>query len=233
MIELHKSDKPDWITLNQHQKTMEYKAASDKSKLSPWREIEVVERLKQECSKKCMYCECFIDDASYSAVEHIRPKKHFEDLVLEWTNLGLACWRCNTNKGDYWTEDSSLQLLNPYQDSLSEHVYFHGPLTVARLRSSRGINTVRQLKLKRDDLMLSRLKRIEEFEKNLKLWHDESDAERKQLYAEDVSEAIGPDREFSGLLRAYAIQAGFPLDSDDLTTKADQQADVEASQGLS
>ncbi|MFE4833704.1 HNH endonuclease [Arthrobacter sp. NPDC056691] len=213
MIEIGKGDAPDWLAVHQSQKTIEYKNAPAKAKPSPWRAPEIVEKLKQECSRKCMYCECFIDDASYSAVEHIRPKKHFEDLVLEWTNLGLACSRCNTNKGDYWTEDAALQLLNPYQDSLSEHLDFRGPLTVAKLGSSRGSNTIRRLKLSREDLMLSRFRRIEEIDARLRIWHEERDLERKALYAEDVAAAIATDREFSGLLRAYAIATGFPAES--------------------
>lgn len=211
MIEIRKGDVPEWLKINQDQKTIDYRSAPPVSKPSPWRAPEVINALKQECLKKCMYCECVIDDAAYSAVEHIRPKKLFEGLVLEWTNLGLACTRCNTNKGDYWTEDETLQLLNPYQDSLSEHLEFRGPLTVAKLDSTRGANTLRKLKLSREDLLFSRMRRIEEIDSRLRMWHDETDLERKELYAEDVSAAIAASQEFSGLLRSYAIESGFPV----------------------
>jgi uncharacterized protein (TIGR02646 family) len=213
VIELVKGPVPTWLMTNRVEKTAQYKAAAAAgSKLAPWRASEVVAALKQECSKKCMYCECVIDDASYSAVEHIRPKDIFDDLVLEWNNLGLACPRCNTNKGSYWTEDPTLQLLNPYEDSLDEHIAFRGPLTVAILDSSRGRNTLRKLKLhSREDLLISRMRRIENLEDKLKIWHDETNAERKALYAEDVSAAIADNREFSGVLRAYAGESGFPI----------------------
>ncbi|WP_083773663.1 HNH endonuclease signature motif containing protein [Paenarthrobacter aurescens] len=211
MIEIQKQEMPAWIVRNQSEKTAEYIAAPPAKKPSPWRAPEVVDSLKRECAKKCIYCESIIDDVSYSAVEHIRPKSLFEDLVLAWDNLGLACPRCNTNKGDYWTEDPGLRLLDPYRDVISEHLEFRGPLTVAKLGSSRGENTLRRLKLhSREDLLISRLRRIEELHTRLAMWHQEHDSGRKELYAEDVAAAIAPDREFSALLRAYAVQMGFP-----------------------
>ncbi len=147
MIELRKGPIPSWLQSNQVLQTERYRLAPANNKPSPWRENEIVLALKEECSKKCIYCEGVIDDVSYSAVEHIKPKHIFEDLVLDWNNLGLVCQRCNTNKGGYWTEDEDLQLLNPYQDSLADHITFRGPLTVAHLHSSRADNTVKKLKL--------------------------------------------------------------------------------------
>ena len=212
MIELTKGATPAWLTENQAQKTAEYKAAPADKKPSPWRAHEVVAALKLETAKKCMYCECFIDDASYSAVEHIQPKSKFEDLVLEWSNLGLACARCNTNKGEYWTSDPELQMLNPYDDALDVHIEFRGPLTIAALSSTRGRNTVRKFKfVEREDLLVSRMRAIEDLEAKLRLWHDEENDERKALYAEDVSAAISSDREFSAVLTAYATESGFAV----------------------
>ncbi|KZE99565.1 hypothetical protein A2J02_10845 [Rhodococcus sp. EPR-147] len=169
--------------------------------------------LKEECAKKCMYCECTIDDVAYSAVEHIKPKERFEDLVLDWENLGLACTRCNTNKGSFWTDEADLQLLNPYLDKLDDHIAFRGPLTVALLKSSRAENTLRKLKFNlRDDLLVSRMRRIEDLEVRLRMWHREPDGELKELFAEDVVSSISRDCEFTGLLRAYAIESGFPVE---------------------
>lgn len=225
MIEIKKTEAPNWLKINQATKTTEYIDAPKGKKPSPWRAPEVVESLKYECAKKCIYCESVIDDVSYAAVEHILPKSVFEDLVLDWSNLGVACQRCNTNKGDYWTDDVSLQLLNPYLDKLSEHLEFRGPMTVARLGSSRGENTLRRLKMhSREDLLISRLRRIEELHSRLSMWHDESDPERKELYAEDVSSAIAADREFSGVLRAYAFQMGFPIGDDEASDEENGNA---------
>lgn len=213
MIQIIKSDRPAWLVKNQKVKTEEYINAPRGQKPTPWKAEEIISTLKQECSKKCMYCESVIDDVSYSAVEHILPKSVFEKLVLEWSNLGLVCVRCNTNKSDYWTEDASLRLLNPYEDDLDDHIDFKGPLTVARLSSSRGQNTIRKLKLsQREDLVFSRMQRIESLNTDLRNWQNEQNPEIKALYAEDVMAAIAQDREFSGVLRAYAEGMGFEIE---------------------
>lgn len=210
MIELTKGPIPRWLEVNQSQKTDAYKAAPPDRKPSPWRHASVVAALKAESAGKCIYCESHIDDHGYAAVEHIKPKQTFEDLVLEWENLGLSCNRCNTNKGHYWSNDPTLRLLNPFVDDIEAHVAFKGPLTVALLTSTRGHNTLRKLKLgDRMDLLFARMRRIEELDARLRLWHEEENVERKALFAEDVRSAIAPEREFSGVLTAYAVSFGF------------------------
>lgn len=134
-----------------------------------------------------MYCKAFVDDVFYSAVEHIKPKSLFPNLILEWANLGLSCQRCNSNKGSYYTEEIKLQILNPYVDFIEDHVQFVGPLVVARDGSQRGVNTIRKLKIdKREELVLSKMKRIEDLESSIRLWHEESRPSYKDLLAEDV-----------------------------------------------
>ncbi|WP_175496106.1 HNH endonuclease [Curtobacterium sp. YR515] len=159
-----------------------------------------------------MYCEVLTDDAAYSAVEHIKPKSVFPELVLVWENLGLVCPKCNTNKRDYWTEDGSLQILDPYRDDVPAHLDFLGPLVLASNESSRGVNTIRKLKLDtREDLVISKMKRIQELESRIRVWNSESRAEFKKLFAEDVREAFAPAREFSATLRSFAESRGFPV----------------------
>lgn len=213
MIKIRKGEIPNWLIENQVNKTIEYKDAPSDKKPSPWRAKEIVQALKAECFKKCMYCEAFIDDVTYSAVEHIKPKRLFEDLVLEWRNLGLVCTRCNTNKGAYWSADESLQILNPYEDDLSEHIEFHGPLTSAKVNSRRGWVSIKKLKLyERSDLLVSRVRQIESLEDKIRLWDEETNPELKQLFAEDIHEAIADNQEFSGVLRSHAVRVGFPVD---------------------
>nr|WP_218680145.1 HNH endonuclease [Rhodococcus qingshengii] len=210
MINLKKTDTPVWIEENKEKKTAEYVTAPEGKKPSPWRADEIITALKDESFNKCMYCEGIIDDVSYSAVEHIKPKNKFQNLVLEWDNLGLACSRCNTNKGSYWTDTVELQLLNPYADEVSDHLKFVGPLTVAHLHSTRGTNTLTKLKFgRRQDLLMSRMRRIEELQVRLTMWHDEVDPEKKEIFAEAVRDAVSTEQEFSAVLRSYAIEAGF------------------------
>ncbi|UOR00396.1 HNH endonuclease [Leucobacter allii] len=211
MRTLVKGAVPGWLQANGAAKTQEYKDAADK-KPTPWRNAEIVAALEDECAKKCMYCEATIDVVAYAAVEHIRPKSRFEDLVLAWSNLGLVCPKCNTNKGDYWSDEHSTQLLNPYEDVLEEHLRFQGPMVTAKLGSLRGEVTVNKIQLSREGLVWARAKRIQELHRILALWASEQNADRKSLFVEEVERAVGDDQEFTGTLRAYATQQGFPVE---------------------
>jgi hypothetical protein len=157
-----------------------------------------------------MYCEGVIDDVSYSAVEHVHPKSLFPELVLDWDNLGLVCTRCNTNKGDYSSDRTDLALLNPYADLVADHLEFIGAVVAAADGSSRGENTIRQLRLmKRPDLWVAKMRRIEEIEVRIRLWQKELDPDTKQLLAEDLRDALSREREYSATLVAYASRRGF------------------------
>lgn len=65
-------------------------------------ELEVLFR------EKCAYCESEINSVSYGHIEHFRPKSRFPAYCFEWTNLLLACGRCNSkaHKGDKFPETS-------------------------------------------------------------------------------------------------------------------------------
>lgn len=156
-----------------------------------------------------MYCEVKPGDGSYPAVEHIRPREAFPDLVLEWTNLGWACTRCNTNKGSFWSDHEDLKLLNPYEDDPAEHIEHSGPLTVCALGSSRGKNTIRKLKLNRDPLFIARAKRVQELDDRIQLWHGEMDSDRKSVIKEDICDLLLESSEFCATLRAFAVSRGF------------------------
>ncbi|WP_146080278.1 HNH endonuclease [Pseudoclavibacter sp. RFBG4] len=207
---------PVWLEDNKVTRTKEYLEAPSGAKPTPWRAKEVVAQLKVESAGKCMYCESFVDDVSYAAVEHVRPKSKFPDQVLEWGNLGIVCTRCNTNKGSYWTDDESLTLINPYQDDVEAHLSFHGPMTMARVGSSRGENTVRKLQFsQRVDLLISRAAQMENLYTLITAWATAEDgSELKELRAEDVRAAIGKGVEYAGVLRAFARRSGFPVTGD-------------------
>jgi hypothetical protein len=100
-----------------------------------------------------------VEDVSYPHVDHILPKTARPDLVVEWTNLTWACGVCNVNKGSYYQPKAAL--LNPYEDSIPEHIAFQGPALFAALTSDKGERTIGQLKLMRNPLFLERLRRIE------------------------------------------------------------------------
>ena len=58
---------------------------------------QALPHLAEHLGNYCSYCERRI--SNQLAVEHIQPKTHHEDLLLEWNNFLLACTNCNSTKG--------------------------------------------------------------------------------------------------------------------------------------
>jgi uncharacterized protein (TIGR02646 family) len=58
---------------------------------------EALPYLAERLGNYCSYCERRI--SNQLAVEHVQPKRHHEDLRLEWRNFLLACTNCNSTKG--------------------------------------------------------------------------------------------------------------------------------------
>lgn len=210
MIPLNKGDCPDKLSVTAAAATATYLAAPPDKKPTPWNTPEIRAALREESRNKCMYCEAFPDDTAYGAVEHIKPKSVFPELVLEWANLGLACTRCNTNKSDYWATRPELRLIDPYEEDPTEHVLFSGPAAIPALGDTRAANTVRKLGLNREQLFLARSRRQQDLDVLITLWYSEDDPELKQILAEDVNRMISEDSEFSASLRAFAIWRTFP-----------------------
>ncbi|GAB7520619.1 HNH endonuclease [Rhodococcus sp. no. 34] len=210
MIKLTKGPLPTWLAKNQDQKTVEYMAAVKNKKPSPWIQAELKEALKAECRNKCMYCEVDPNDGSYPAVEHIKPKETFPELVLQWENLGWCCTRCNTNKGNYWKDHEDIRLLNPYEDDPAVHLKHSGPVVVPSLGSERGKNTIRQLKLNRGSLITSKAQRIQELSDRIQLWNQEDNVDKKSVLEEDIIDFLSRESEFCAMLRGFATFQGFP-----------------------
>ncbi|MBT2500956.1 HNH endonuclease [Curtobacterium sp. ISL-83] len=210
MIPIERSEEPAILAEIRKSSNGEYQRAT---KQSPWRAAEIVGVLRADAKGKCMYCEAAMDDVSYGAVEHIRPKSKFPSQDMTWGNLGYCCTRCNTNKGSYWSDAPEMCLLNPYEDEVDQHLKWAGPLATVCNNSSRGENTLRQLKFaEREDLLISRARRIQDLDVRLRNWERETRGEVKELLAQDVRSALGTHVEFTAALRAFALNRGFPLE---------------------
>ncbi|QNE42942.1 HNH endonuclease [Frigoribacterium sp. NBH87] len=112
-------------------------------KTSPWAHEEIRSTLMTETLSKCAYCEAKFLAVSFGDVEHMLPKSLFPEHVLTWSNLTLACSRCNGSKGSKYNE--LLPFLDPYEDDISEHLYFAGPMIYAL--TDRGEYTITELDL--------------------------------------------------------------------------------------
>ena len=53
--------------------------------------------LKKMFGNKCCYCEAKVIVVSYQNVEHFRPQSIYPSLAYKWSNLLLACERCNSD----------------------------------------------------------------------------------------------------------------------------------------
>ena len=170
----------------------------DKHKFSAfyYRHPEVLEKLFKIYNHKCAYCETDTSAGATLQVEHYRPKRRIKDdathkgyywLGYEWSNLILACQKCNNAKSnhfplesigvrvDAYDPDTTVRadspallgekpfLLNPEIDRPEDHFIF---LPDGRMEgiTERGEKTIEICKLsdndKREDLILARKKEI-------------------------------------------------------------------------
>src|SRR5260370_28142579 len=63
----------------------------------------VREHLQIETRDKCAYCESKIRHVTPDHIEHILAKSARPDLIVDWSNLTIACPVCNHSKGDYYS----------------------------------------------------------------------------------------------------------------------------------
>lgn len=119
--------------------------ASKDSEPRRWGHAQIRKGLEDETHRKCAYCDSLIGAVAREHIEHIEPRAHRPELVVQWENLTLACPKCNGYKGDYFSETEPL--LNPYVDDLEEHLSFLGATVTYRPGSAIGQRTVLKLRL--------------------------------------------------------------------------------------
>jgi uncharacterized protein (TIGR02646 family) len=162
----------------------------------------IKEALLNETSKKCAYCESKILHIGYGDIEHILPKKKFPEKTFEWTNLTLACGKCNQNKSHYY--DESLMLLNPYVDYVEEEIFFIGPLPRSNFNNeSRGELTIKKLKLDRVELIEKRTEYLDKIDYLIRRYVNEENSPLKKLFYEDILKLTNKDNEFSSMVKYY------------------------------
>lgn len=165
----------------------------------PWAHPEIKEALRAETLSKCAYCESYIEHISFAHVEHILPRKYRPELVVEWTNLTLACERCNKYKGDYY--EPSAPLLNPYGDEPTDHLLLMDGLVLPKPGSQLGRRTVLRLRLSRPELIQMRAERLERLGPLLDAWEKEIGPD-KELLARQLRREADPAAEFSSVVAA-------------------------------
>lgn len=168
MIELNKTQEPDILANNKDEWTrrlLNFIESEDddipNNLVTKYNHPEVKESLKQECRRKCMYCESKVDHITYEHIEHVKPKAQdkYPDLTFEYENLGLACPICNNNKGAKYDEDTPF--INPYEDNPEDYFYAYGAMIWENDGDTRAKVTKIELDLNRPELLEARRDRLE------------------------------------------------------------------------
>lgn len=109
---------PDELTSNQREWTERWKRRLEWEGKIRWalpRDAKgrVREALVSLTHGKCAFCERWLGDSTWAAIEHYHSKTIYQDLAFEWTNLLPACSVCNGMKSN---QDHHGDLLKPDEE---------------------------------------------------------------------------------------------------------------------
>ncbi|ODG91513.1 hypothetical protein BED47_07625 [Gottfriedia luciferensis] len=218
MIQLEKKEKPEKLRENEEQWTKDYLAhftkkgniynripgmKIPKSIEGKYGHHTIKKVLVKETEEKCAYCESKIIHISPGDIEHIYPKRTRPDLAFEWTNLTLACSKCNTSgKGIYY--DPALPLINPYVDDPLNHFYGLRALVLPIPKDLRAIKTHNILNINRLPLYEKRKELLDEISQLVYALSMIPDGvEEKESIKKFIIEKSHPKKEFSFIIREY------------------------------
>jgi len=217
MIRLEKTAKPQILVDNAETWTKEYcdNLTAGKKTQNRYNRKDIKDALIAETHGKCAYCESKVLATDYGDVEHILPKHQGArpDLCFEWSNLTLACARCNrTGKGDYYDEE--LPLINPYVDYPENHFVPATAFVFAKPSDERAKNTECVLDLNREGLLEARKKCIDNVRNLLDLWaRTDLKPSLKVICENQLHETYTKDKEHSFIVRGYLAQVDFPVNT--------------------
>lgn len=169
MIHVNRVLKPKVLVAKEAKWKAEIRAASTpqarEKAQNKYRHKQIKEALITMFHGKCAYCESRITHITYGHIEHFKPKAlpEYHDLAVDWTNLLLACDRCNgtENKGVKFPGPADGgPLVNPIEENPEQHFRFDfDPVTrLANVLgiSERGETTWKALGLNRPELVRQR-----------------------------------------------------------------------------
>lgn len=191
--------------------------------------VDVRLRLKIAQSGTCAYCEAVVEPVTKGDIEHFRPKGGYRNigdgsdnypgyywLAYEWSNLLIACPRCNQDsKRTFFpisvggvralSPDDDLAaegaiLIDPFNENPRDHIRFNQEVPVSWNGSERGRLTIEILGLDCEQLNEARRKRRDIVLGMKKLANGASDAEDANFAIGWLSEHAGPNCEYSSFL---------------------------------
>ena len=122
------------------------------------------ERVRRRAKDACEYCK--LPQTLYRArfpIDHILAKQH--GGRTEFSNLALACLRCNLAKGPNLSSRDSrtrriVRLFHPRKDKWTDHFHWDGPLLVGRTAIGRA--TIELLRINHPNAVVVREELIAE-----------------------------------------------------------------------
>lgn len=203
MIKIDKQSEPNVLVVNKSTWSallMGYVARGEvvpANLSSNYNQEEVKNALREEARGKCMYCESNMSHIAHEHIEHIKPKAKdkYPDLTFEWANLGLACPKCNINKGDFYDED--VPFINPYSEDPELSLFSSGPWIYPMPGNDRGFITEQKIQLNRVDLIEKRLERINEIRRLIELYARQTNNYIKEILKKEIIKEVQPDKPYS------------------------------------
>lgn len=202
MITLVKLEKPDILVKNEQKWVNQMMEYVDKGEVVPkgiigkYSHNKIKTQLLLETNQKCAYCESIITAIDYGDIEHIIPKSHVPIKTFDWSNLTIACGKCNQNKGDY--HNPNLPLINPYLDKPEEIIVFWGPLISPRTQKAEI--TVKKLKLDRPELFERRTSLLKTIQPMIQWYLSVKDYSLKKEIYQDLLKYTNKDKEYSSMM---------------------------------
>ena len=175
---------------------------------------------------KCCYCEDWIpEEGPNQQVEHYRPRESAPELKFTWSNLLIACGRCNNKKSNKFPKFGNGRpiIIDPSDTRVDpeKHITFLGGgdtpkqlmgRCVAVNSSRRGTGTIEIIDLDGDDPVSRRTAHYRNtlyhlLGKLLRAKH-EGDATRFSEAQEDLAEQMSGQTPLAGFSRAWARNEG-------------------------
>ena len=217
MIHLTKKPQPQVLIDNNQKWKTEYMHCIEtgekpkKSLATAYAHPTIKKALLEETYNKCAYCESKIGSVSFGDIEHILPKSERPDLCFEWSNLTLACEKCNrAGKRTYYSEDYPLS--NPYVDYPEECLIAAGAYIYPYQGHERAEITINTIKLNRVRLLEERKERMDFLSNLIEKWASYSpEHPLKAIAEENLHLYYESEAKYSFIIKQFLKLQGFPV----------------------
>lgn len=170
-----------------------------------YRHRDIKERLLEETSSKCSYCESKLGHNCPGDIEHKIPKAPHPEMTFAWENLTIACSECNRRKGQY--DDPENRLLDPNVDEVEARLIHAGPLVFSVAGDTSSEVTVRLLELskpeRRPELIAQKAEKLEAVQNLLERIAGTPPGPLQDFLVDEVRSMTEAFAEYSAMVMAY------------------------------